>query len=71
MKGFKPLALSLLLLPGCSHGPKVQVCLIDGPRSRLVCDDASTKSIKDAHNFVVMSPDDYKAVLDYARTRCE
>lgn len=70
------LSLALLLafsLIGCA-GPKVTVCVLDPVNQNLQCFDSKTgKSsvllLKDAENYVCLSPSDEQAVLNYCKNK--
>ena len=65
------LMLLIASLVACKHGPDITICLIDPVNNALQCSDASgqalTIPIKDAENYISVSPDDFKKVLDYCK----
>lgn len=81
MKKWKRLALFLPLFVACSaavnacgHGPKVTICVIDGSHLQMHCNDyeghQEVKSVADADNYICVSADDGKKLVDYAKTKC-
>lgn len=68
-------ALFLTLSVGCSHGPKVTICVVDAANQQLQCAPASGSAfsvpIGQADNYVCMSPNDAEALFNYLKTRCE
>lgn len=74
----KRLLLLLMLLglfAGCKHGPELTICLINSKDNALECSDASGKAftlpLPDADNYVCMSPEEFKTLLDWMRSRCD
>lgn len=74
MKKLKLLLILPLLFAGCKDGPKVTVCVIESKDSVLVCSDpvgrVSVLTLEEAENYIALSPDDFKRVMDYMRLRC-
>lgn len=68
------LYLSLFLVFSSCAGPKVTVCVLDPVNQALQCarpdDSRFTLLLPQAENYVCLSPDDLKVLLDYAKTRC-
>ena len=73
--------LSLLLFASCSllsscrgDGPSVTVCLVDPVNNSLQCSDSDGNvtelQLRDAENYVCLSPTDFELVLNYAKKRC-
>lgn len=71
--------LLLLTLPGlfagCKQGPPLTVCLINAADRTLECSTAEGKSytllLGEADNYVCMSPEDFKTLLDWMKQRCD
>lgn len=69
------LASCLFFFASCrGDGPQVTVCIVDAANAELVCVDPkgqqSIIQLADAENYIALSPDDFKRLLDYARLRC-
>jgi hypothetical protein len=76
MKKLKLLLLCLFLFVGssCGTGPKVTICLVDVASGGMQCNDPDDNVLfipfAQADNYVAMSPDDFKRVIDYIRLKC-
>lgn len=69
------LLIFLLSFVGCKHAPLLTVCLINAEQNTLECSDANNQAftlpIESADNYVCMSPEDFKTLLDYAKSKCQ
>ena len=69
----KKLAIFLIAFSACAR-PQVTVCVLDNANQALQCakpDGATfTLPLPDADNYVCISPDDTKQLLDWVKARC-
>jgi hypothetical protein len=66
--------LSLLIVVGCGHGPKVSDCVHDPDMAGFQCAPPKGKTFfvpyKDAENWVAFSPTDARKLFDYMKAKC-
>lgn len=70
------LILSAILISSCSGGPGVFVCVQDVANKTLECahsetNDKITLPYEKSDNYVCVSPDDFKAIIDWSKLRCD
>lgn len=73
MKKLLLLVIFASFLSGCEEGPEVTVCISDPARSQTVCshpdDTTSNVPYSETENWVMFTPGDAKAILDYCRVK--
>lgn len=72
LKIFSVLFLSLFFL-GCKKGPKITVCIVDGPNQVFQCRNPKGEvfalTMDGANNYVAFSPSDTEALLNYCKRK--
>lgn len=66
-------AFSVLFISACGSGPKVTICVSDPANNGFQCVDHKKKSFflpyADSENYLALSPDDAKLLLDYCKAK--
>jgi hypothetical protein len=74
MKKLLLLVGCLVSFASCKNGPNLTVCIVDALHEDLVCADSRGNqtiiAISEADNYVALSPDDFKRLMDWAKLRC-
>lgn len=69
----KQLAIFLIAFSSCAR-PQVTICVLDNNNQALQCADPEgqkfTLPMSQADNYVCISPDDTKQLLDWVKARC-
>lgn len=75
LKRFKTLSISVAcMFINCGHAPVVPVCVSDA-KTGFDCVDKEKKAyfvpMEKSENWVAFSPEDFKLLLDYYKTKCK